>query len=222
MPELPIYSASGREAPGYSLERRLARLKDLPAERWRISLKGLRVRSVQETLRLTGAAELAKDSGSPIFEGSFEALSLIETTASAGKEIEIGLIREVHRLSSPPSGGEIRTTELAPQFQNALDWLHGDSGRGMFPAERMALWFPRFLEIAPFERGNFRTAHLLLTFFSRADGYPPVSLTFEEAEAVRGEVERAFLFDTGPLVQRFSTALSRAMDAIESGSGEAG
>ena len=231
MPELPIHSASGREAPGYSLERRLARLKDLPAERWRIGLEGLRERSVHETLRLTGAA------GTPIFDGTLEALSHIETTASSGKEIELGLIRKVHRLSSPPSGGEIRTTELAPQFRNArilsarfiesrlqnlLDWLHGDSGRGMFPAERMALWFPRFLEIAPFERGNFRTAHLFLSFFSCADGYPPVSLTFEEAEAVRGEVERAFLFDTGPLVERFSTALSRAMEAIESGSGEDG
>jgi hypothetical protein len=237
MPELPIYSASGREAPGYSLERRLARLKELPAERWRLGLQGLRECSVQETLRLTGAAELAKDRASPIFEGAIEALALIETTASSGKEIELGLIREVHRLSSPPSGGEIRTAELAPQFQNArilsarfiesrlqnlLDWLHGESGRKMFPAERMALWFPRFLEIAPFDRGNFRTAHLFLSFFSRADGYPPVSLTFEEAEAVRGEVERAFLFDTGPLVERFSTALSRAMEAIESGSGEAG
>ncbi len=237
MPELPIHSASGREAPGYSLERRLARLKDLPAEHWRIGLKGLRERSVQETLRLTGAAELAKDSGSPIVEGALQALSLIETTASSGKEIELGLIREVHRLSIPASGGEIRTAELSPQFQNArilsarfiesrlqnlLDWLHGDSGRGMFPAERMALWFPRFLEIAPFERGNFRTAHLFLTFFSCADGYPPVSLTFEEAEAVRGEVERAFLFDTGPLVERFSKSLSRALDAIESASGEAG
>jgi len=235
MPELPIYSSSGREAPGYALERRLARLKELPAERWRTSLEALRERSVQETLRLTGAAGSEKDGA--VVDGVFQALSLIETTASSGKEIELGLIREVHRFASPPAGGEIRTAEVAPQFQNArvlsarfiesrlqnlLDWLHGDSGRGMFPAERMALWFPRFLEIAPFDRGNFRTAHLFLSFFSCADGYPPVSLKSEEAEAVRGEVERAFLFDTGPLVERFSTALARAMEAIESGSGEAG
>jgi hypothetical protein len=49
-----------------------------------------------------------------------------------------------------------------------------------------------------------------------------VSLKLEEAEAVRAEVERAFLFDTGPLVERFSTSLARAMDVIESGSGGAG
>jgi hypothetical protein len=201
MPELPIHPVGGREAPGYSLERRLARLKDLPAEPWRTGLQALRE----------------------------------DLAVAAGAKADLGLIREVHRLSSPPSGGEIRTADLAPQFQNArilsprfiesrlqnlLDWLHGESGRGMFPAERMALWFPRFLEIAPFERGNFRTAHLFLSFFSCADGYPPVSLKLEEAEAVRGELERAFLFDTGPLVQRFSSALARAMEALERASGE--
>ena len=233
MPELPIHPDGGREAPGYALERRLARLKGLPAERRRRAHQGLCESSALETLRLTGAApveKLEKDRESPLFEGALAALALIETKASSGTELDLELIREVHRLSSPPSGGEIRTSDLAPQFQNArilsprfiesrlqnlLDWLHGDSGRGMFPAERMALWFPRFLEIAPFERGNFRTAHLFLSFFSCADGYPPVSLTFEEAEAVRGEVERAFLFDTGPLVQRFSSALGRSLEAVE-------
>lgn len=235
MPELPIHPDGGREAPGYALERRLTRLESLPAERRRRVQQGLRESFVLETLRLTGAAAVEKDRESPVFDGALEALALIETTASSGKELDLGLIREVHRLSSPPSGGEIRTRDLAPQFQNArilsprfiesrlqnlVDWLHGDSGRGMFPAERMALWFPRFLEIAPFERGNFRTAHLFLSFFSCADGYPPVSLKFEEAEVVRGEVERAFLFDTGPLVQRFSSALGRAIEALESGGGE--
>jgi len=233
MPELPIHPEGGREAPGYSLERRLARLKDLPAERRRSAHDRLREGSALETLRLTGAPGFPRDG--PLVDGALEALALIESTASSGKELDLGLIRDVHRLSSPPSRGEIRSVDLAPQFQNArilsarfieprlqnlLDWLHGGSGRGMFATERMALWFPRFLEIAPFERGNFRTAHLFLSFFSCADGYPPVSLKFEEAEAVRGEVERAFLFDTGPLVQRFSSALGRSLEALESSTGE--
>ncbi len=228
MPELPIHPDGGREAPGYALERRLALLKGLSEERRRSAHDALREASIAETLRLTGAPGVDKDES--LFEGGLAALSLIETAASSGQELRLPLIREVHRLSSPQSGGEMRTADLAPQFQNArvlsprfiesrlqnlLDWLHGDSGRGMFPAERMALWFPRFLEIAPFERGNFRTAHLFLSFFSCADGYPPVSLRFEEAEAVRGEVERAFLFDTGPLVERFSLALSRSIEALE-------
>lgn len=228
MPELPIHPGGGREAPGYALERRLTLLKGLPEDRRRGAHDALREASVAETLRLTGAPGVEKDAS--LFEGALAALSLIETAASSGQELRLPLIREVHRLSSPHSVGEIRTADLAPQFENArvlsprfiesrlqnlLDWLHGDSGRGMFPAERMALWFPRFLEIAPFDRGNFRTAHLFLSFFSCADGYPPVSLRFEEAEAVRGEVERAFLFDTGPLVERFSSALSRSIEALE-------
>jgi Fic family protein len=232
MPELPIHPGGGREAPGYSLERRLSRLKELPAERRRTVHQTLRERSVSETLRLTGAESLRE---SPVFVGALHALSLVETTASSGKEIDLRLIQEVHRFSSPPSTGEIRTADLAFRFRNAripsprfiearlqnlLDWLHGESGRRMFPAERMALWFPRFLEIAPFERGNFRTAHLFLSYFSCVDGYPPVSLRFEEAGAVREEVERAFLFDTGALVERFSSALSRSLDAIEAEVGQ--
>jgi hypothetical protein len=230
MPELPIHPGVGREAPGYSLEHRRSRLSHLPEERRRRVHDALRERSIAETLKLTGAAGLETS----LFEGALQALSLIEGEAASGKDVEIRLIREVHRLSSPPSRGEIRTGEIRPQFQNArslsprfieprlqnlLDWLHGDSGRGMFPAERMALWFPRFLEIAPFEAGNFRTAHLFLTFFSCADGFPPVSLTLEEADAVRGELERAFLFDTGPLVLRFSAALSRSLEELEKASG---
>jgi hypothetical protein len=231
MPELPIHPAFGREAPGYSLERRLSRLKDVEPERTRIARERLRERTAAETLRLTGGGATE----GPLLDGALGALSAIEAAASSAREIDLGLIREVHRLSSAPSGAEIRTSDLAPQFRNArilsprfiearlgnlLDWLHGESGRGMFPAERMALWFPRFLEIAPFERGNFRTAHLFLSFFSCADGYPPVSLRFEEAEEVRAEVERALLFDTGPLVTRFSSALSRALEALEQASGE--
>ncbi len=229
MPELPIHPSGGREAPGYSLERRLARCQALSDERRRRIHAGLREGAALETLRLTGALAEAH-AANPLFAGALDSLSLIEEASSSGEELGVSLIREAHRRSSPPSSGEIRTGDLAPQFQNArvlspafiesrlqnlLDWLNGESGRGMFPAERMALWFPRFLEIAPFERGNFRTAHLFLSFFSCSDGYPPVSLTFEEAEALRGEVERAFLFDTGPLVQRFSSALSRGIEALE-------
>jgi Fic family protein len=226
MPELPIHPAFGREAPGYSLERRLTRLKSLEPDRRRATHESLRERTAAETLRLTGGAH----GEGPLLDGALEALAHIETAASSGREIDVSLIREVHRLSSAPSGGEIRNSDLPPQFRNArilsprfiearlanlLDWLHGDSGRRMFPAERMALWFPRFLEIAPFERGNFRTAHIFLSFFSCSDGYPPVSLKFDEAEEVRAEVERALLFDTGPLVMRFSAALSRALEALE-------
>jgi hypothetical protein len=227
MPELPIHPGLPPEAPGYSLSRRLAQLRDLPVEIARVVHGALREAAVRETLRLTGATTEVDRS---LYEGAFQALAAIEAAASSGRELDLALVREVHRLATPASRGDFRTQEMPPQFRNAralsprfieprlqnlLDWLHGESGRGMFPAERMALWFPRFLEIAPFERGNFRTAHLCLSFFSCAAGFPPVSLKLEEAEDVRAEIERAILFDTGALVQRFSAALGRTLEPLE-------
>ncbi|MGH9321481.1 MAG: Fic family protein [Vicinamibacteria bacterium] len=231
MPELPIYPERGREAPGYDLERRLAGLADVPAEAKLQVHRRLRTEAVRETLRLTGApVEEVEEGEAPLFVATLKSLELIETSAAGGTELGIALIREVHRLSNPPSRGAFRTSDVPPQFRNArdasprwiesrlqnlLDWLRSETGKTMFPAERMALWFPRFLEIAPFERGNFRSAHLFLSFFSCAGSYPPVSLRLEDAEAVRAEVERALLFDTFPLVQRFSQALTRSLEALE-------
>jgi Fic family protein len=247
MPELPIYPQRGREAPGYALERRAARLRNLPAERIEGGLHRLRVDCAFETLRLTGAAvdketvsRLAAErrrvgkslEGDALVLGQLDALDAIEAAARAGEwgDLSAARIREVHRLANPPSEGDFRIGSLEPQFRNArpsaarfvpaklanlLEWLDAESGRSMFPAERMALWFPRFVEISPFEHGNFRTAHLFASYFARVSGYPHVALRFDEAEAIRSDVERAFLFDTGPLVQRFSDALGRGLDVVE-------
>lgn len=245
MAELPIYRERAGEAPGYALERRLVRLKGAAPERWREATDRLRVECALETLRLTGAgvemsvvARYAGErlrqggpvEGDALVLGQLEALERLESEARGGRGLGIELIRAVHRAANPPSEGEFRSKELSPQFrntrasrvefipsrlQNLLDWLSGESGRSMFPAERMALWFPRFLEISPFERGNFRTAHLLVSFFALEKGYPPVSLRLAEAEEIRAEVERALLFDTFPLVQRFSAAIARSMSLLE-------
>jgi hypothetical protein len=48
-----------------------------------------------------------------------------------------------------------------------------------------------------------------------------VTLRLEDAEAIRADVERAVRFDTLPLVERFSDALSRALAALEAASGRA-
>jgi hypothetical protein len=79
----------------------------------------------------------------------------------------------------------------------------------------MSLWFARFVEIAPFEHGNFRTAHLVTSFFAVSGGFPPISLAFADAGTVRTEIERAIRFDTVALVERFSGALSRALRECE-------
>jgi Fic family protein len=244
MPELPIHPARGREAPGYALERRLARLREGSAIGSH-AIFYLNVGCAFETLRLTGAGverelvsrlaqerlrEGEKREGDALVLGQFDALDAIDRAATQGKPLDEALVREVHRFANPPSDGELRTTELAPRFSNArpspprfvaarlqnlLDWLSAESARGMFPAERMALWFPRFIEISPFERGNFRTGHLLASYFSRSAGFPAISFRFEDADEIRSDLEKAFHFDTQPLVNRFHDALDRALAVLE-------
>ena len=218
MPDLPIYPEK-REAPGYALERRLNRLHESKAESYAATLEALRHHCARETLRLTGA--LNESEKSELVEAQLTALALIEEAAAEASEPDLDLVREVHRIASPGADGRFRDVDvdITTRFRNArpspprfveakldnlLQWLSAESGRDMFPAARMALWFARFVEIAPFEHGNFRTAHLLTNFFAATSGFPPITLAFEDAAAIRNEVERAIAFDTEPLVERFS------------------
>jgi len=229
MPDLPIYPQK-REAPGYALERRLNRLHESKAKCYAATLVALRTHCAHETVRLTGAANESEKS--ELVEAQLTALALIEDAAAVASEPDLDLVREVHCIASPGSDGRFRDVDadIAPQFRNArpspprfvetkldnlLEWLSAESGRDMFPAARMALWFARFVEIAPFEHGNFRTAHLLTNFFAASSGFPPVTLALEDAESIRNEVERAIEFDTAPLVERFSRALDNALRTCE-------
>jgi Fic family protein len=229
MQDLPIYPEK-REAPEYALERRLGRLHERPEETYRAALDALRLRCARETLRLTGARSEAEDATSELVKAQLEALEVIETAAAQAGDPDVALIRKVHRIASPGSDGSFRSSAIEPHFKNArpsppefigakldnlLDWLSGVSGREMFCAARMSLWFARFVEIAPFERGNFRTAHLFTGFFAVSAGFPPISLALEDADAVRSEIERAIRFDTAGLVTRFSGALSHALRECE-------
>ena len=110
------------------------------------------------------------------------------------------------------AGTSTSRPDLIPdKIANLCDWLSVDSGRGMYPPEKAALAFARLLEISPFEHGNFRTAHLLLSFFGFADRYPPFFLRLDDADEVRQEVERAMAFDTLPLVNRLATSLASSL-----------
>ena len=229
MPDLPIYPQK-REAPGYALERRLNRLHESSSDAYSSTLEALRNHCAHETLRLTGASSANEQS--ELVEAQQAALALIEKAAAEASEpdLDLDLVREVHCIASPGSDGKFRDGDIAPQFKNArpspprfigakldnlLQWLSAEGGRDMFPAARMALWFARFVEIAPFEHGNFRTAHLLTNFFGATAGFPPATLVLEDAESIRVEVERAIQFDTAPLVERFSRALESALRACE-------
>jgi Fic family protein len=209
-------------------------------ERLRAAVEALGRELVFETLRLTGApvsreavvAVGAGESGSQterdLIRGQLEAFRVIEETARSGDTLTTALVQEVHRLSMPhdASAGVFRSRPIEGQFgaatpspprlipaklDNLCDWLSVDSGRGMHAPEKGALAFARLLEISPFEHGNFRTAHLLLSFFALADGYPPMFLRLEHAEDVRQEVEGAMRFETLPLVNRLARSLTESL-----------
>ena len=203
---------------------------------------------VFETLRLTGApvarqAIAAVQGGRAggevdpsdldLIQGHLEALSTIRQTAGSSPELSENLLREVHRLSTPGSDGAYRTEPIPSQFTgtapsrpdlisakvgNLCEWLSVDSGRAMHPPEKAALAFARLLEISPFEHGNFRTGHLLLSFFAFADRYPPFFMRLEDADVVREEVKQAMAFETLPLVNRLAgslaSSLSFCLDAL--------
>jgi hypothetical protein len=228
MPELPIYPERS-EAPGYALERRASALRQNPPEDLPERLNRLRRACAIETLSLSGAPPMESE-GDALVRAQLGALAIIETSARNGQALDLGRILEVHRLATGAPGVELRSSEARPQFAtarpspprfiedkltNLLGWLEAESARTMFPGERMALWFARFLEIAPFERRNFRTGHLLASHFAVARGYPVVSLRIQDADAIRNAVERAIVFDTSALVTQFNDALSRALDVLE-------
>ncbi len=228
MPELPIYPERS-EAPGYTLERRAATLRQNPPSELSEKLDHLRRQCAVETLSLSGAPPTDGEDDTLVL-AQLEALALIEASAVEDQPLDLGRIRDVHRIANVAADVDLRSAEARPQFAtarpspprfiedkllNLLSWLESESAATMFPAERMALWFARYLEIAPFERGNFRTGHLLASHFAIVKGYPVASLRLRDADTIRNALERAIVFDTAALVTHFSDALTRALDMLE-------
>ncbi len=228
MKDLPIHPDSERSST-YSLEGRLEQLKEKKEEHYASAMDGLRLRCATDTLKLTGVYEVSSDSR--LVVAQLKALSMVEEAAESSNKFTLDLIREVHRVATLADSVEFRKGEQKSQFRNArssparfipdklenlIMWLSGESGRQMFVAERMALWLSRFLEIEPFENSNFRTGHLFINMFAKASGYPPVSFSHDEIDEIREEIERAIIFDTGALVERFVGVLSESVHTCES------
>ena len=228
MPELPIYPERV-EAPGYRLERRAAKFRQNPPSELSEKLDRLRRQCAVETLALSGAPP-ADGEDDRLVLAQLEALVLIEGAAVEDQPLDLGRIRDVHRIANLSADVDLRSTETRPQFAtarpspprfiedkllNLFSWLESESAATMFPAQQMALWFARYLEIAPFERGNFRTGHLLASHFAVVKGYPVVSLRLRDTDMIRNALERAIVFDTAALVAHFNDALMRALDMLE-------
>lgn len=158
------------------------------------------------------------------------ALARLSEAAAADRDPGEDLAAEVHALATGAGArSPFRLEQIEPQFAGAglsppqtialrlgelREWISGDSGRDLETAPRAALFFARFLEISPFARANFRTAHLFLSFFALADGQPPIWFEVADAAGIRSDVSQAFRFDTAPLTGRIERALARSLDLV--------
>jgi Fic family protein len=95
---------------------------------------------------------------------------------------------------------------IIDKLDNLSAWLDSDGVNSMSTPEKATLAFVRLLEIAPFERGNFRLAHLLLSYFAYRDQFPPLFLRADDIADIRREIAGALAFETKPLVDRLTDA----------------
>ncbi len=243
---LPLHPGAAAPADaGRELRARRARMVERLGEpAWEARRRALHVEAAAACLALTGAApgpderaaaEAAwKDGGAPppAFAPVLGALEHVSRAARGGEGIGADLVASAHALcigEPPPS--MIRTIQIEPQFPGGglsppqtiglrlgelFEWIGAPSGQELVPAPRAALFFARFLEISPFLRANFRVAHILLTWFSAAGGYPPIWFDRADAAGIRQDVSRAFRFDTAPLTARVEAAIRRSLDRVES------
>ncbi len=238
---LPLHPGAGaprKPGSGQEVRARRDRVREqVGSERWRAGCEALVVEAARATLQLTGAAlseeeirALRDGAPTPTFGPSLGALGLLGR-AARDRDPSEELISEVHAVASGLTGASsFRTHQIEPQFQGAnlsppqtvslrlgelLDWISGASGKDLETAPRATLFFARFLEISPFERANFRVAHLMLTFFALADDQPPIWFEVEDAPGIREDVSRAFRFDTGSLTERIDQSLHRSLDRVE-------
>lgn len=242
MQELPLYANRGQSQALVMSRKRdlLLEAREQQSERLKVAMVELKQICVKHTLQLTGVAisgeelaEVFKDRTNTrsdrheILVGQFEALEAIEDAAHDKSRLAPMLLCKLHKLSYPPDGGSIRSGPVRPQFEgiepshpglildkldNLSEWLDSDTVDSMSPPEKATLAFVRLLEIAPFERGNFRLAHLLLSYFAYRDEYPPLFLRAEDTSTIRKEIAKALKFETKDLVDRLVNAQLASLD----------
>jgi hypothetical protein len=94
------------------------------------------------------------------------------------------------------------------------EWLNGDSGHELKPAQQGALVMARVVEVLPFEDGNGRVARLAASHVMVRGGMRPPILRGEDAGRLEDALQRAFRFETEPLCALLEEASERALDVM--------
>ncbi len=157
------------------------------------------------------------------------------TGVSSARAAFNGLSKEsilsAHALTFPerPGAGQWRATPLQPIYRgqdcappefiersidNMIVWLTAESFTQIHPIEQCALTMTRFIDVWPFEFGNFTIAILFGNLTLRRAGLTPFFVLPEHRKEFERAVAQAMTIDMQPLVNAIFQTVRKEMEAL--------
>lgn len=167
--------------------------------------------------------------------GAFIAAMEGGTGAGAARAGLTGISKEAvlgaHALAFPerPGAGELRKTGLQPLFRgqdcappefidhsidNLVAWLTAESFTQIHPIEQCALAITRFIDVWPFEFGNFTVALLFGNLALRRAGLTPFFVLPEHRREFERTIAQAMTIDMQPLINAIFQTVRKEMQAL--------
>ena len=183
-----------------------------------------RLAEAVENAQILGSLELAGLPATPdAVRGLLQALRTVDPAAPLG----VAALRSWNAVVTGGTGA-LRTSQRTreggpppapPAFIGSRlalleEWLNGDSGRELKPAQQGALVMARIVEVLPFEDGNGRVARLAASHVMVRAGMRPCILHGADEGRLRDTLQRAFRFETEPLCALLEEASERALDVM--------
>jgi hypothetical protein len=136
-----------------------------------------------------------------------------------------------HALAFPEraGSGQFRTTELQPLYRgqdcappqfieksidNLVVWLTAESFTQIHPIEQCALTITRFIDVWPFEFGNFTIALLFGNQALRRASLTPFFVLPEHRKEFERAIAQAMTIDMQPLVNAIFQTVRKEMEAL--------
>jgi hypothetical protein len=140
-------------------------------------------------------------------------------------------ILSAHALafSERPGAGELRKTAFQPLYRgqdcappefiehsidNLVVWLTAESFSQIHPIEQCALTITRFIDVWPFEFGNFTIGLLFGNFALRRAGLTPFFVLPEHRKDFERAIAQAMTIDMQPLVNAIFQTIRKEMEAL--------
>ena len=140
-------------------------------------------------------------------------------------------ILSAHALAFPerPAAGELRKTELQPLYRgqdcappefiehsidNLVVWLTAESFTQIHPIEQCALTITRFIDVWPFEFGNFTIGLLFGNFALRRAGLTPFFVLPEHRKEFERAIAQAMTIDMQPLINAIFQTVRKEIEAL--------